>query len=91
MPDNVKISLQNALVIVGFILTVGISYSAVAGRIGANDDLDRVQSAEIKALQEQEALSALERQENRIMWRQVRESQVRIELWIKEIDKVTGE
>ena len=90
MPDNVKISLQNALVIVGFILTVGISYSAVAGRIGANDALDEVQSAEIKSLQEQEKLSALERQENRLMWRQVRESQARIELWIKEIDRVEG-
>jgi hypothetical protein len=90
MPDNVKISLQNALVIVGFILTIGISFSAVAGRIGANEDLDLVQSAEIKSLQEKEVTAALQRQENRLMWQQVMDSQVRIELWIKEIEKVEG-
>lgn len=86
MSDNIKMSLQNAIVIVGFILTVGISYSAISGRVEANEKIDLVQSQDIKDLKAGEHSAALERQENRLMYKNIQESQARVEAWMSTIE-----
>lgn len=84
--DSIKMSLQNSLVIVGVILSVGISYSAISGRLTANEALDLVQGLDIKSLQKGEHQSALERQENRLMYKNIQESQARVENWMSTIE-----
>ena len=90
MPDNIRMSLQNGLVIVGVILSVGISYSAISGRLTANEALDLMQSVDIKSLQTGEHNAALERQENRLMYKNIQESQARIEKWMSTIEMKEG-
>ena len=86
MPDNIKISLQNGLVIVGVILSVGISYSANSGRLTANEALDLVQGVDIKSLQQGESRAALERQENRLMYKNIQESIARVENFVSTLE-----
>jgi hypothetical protein len=86
MPDNIRMSLQNGLVIVGVILSVGISYSAISGRLTANEAMDFVQSHDIKSLQQNEQVAALERQKNTSRYEEIQKSQARIENWISKIE-----
>jgi hypothetical protein len=86
MPDNIKMSLQNGLVIVGVILSVGISFSAITGRIEANEALDFVQGQDIKTLQKNETIAALARQKNTSRFEAIQDSQARIEDWISKIE-----
>jgi hypothetical protein len=86
MPDNIRMSLQNGLVIVGVILSVGISYSAITGRIEANEAMDFVQGQDIKVLQKNETIAALARQKNTSRYESIQQSQARIEVWISKIE-----
>ncbi|MHC5062164.1 MAG: hypothetical protein ACYTFK_13960 [Planctomycetota bacterium] len=88
MPDNIKVSLNNAIVIVGFILTVGISYSAIASRIGTNESLDDRQGIRIDKLELGAVRAQSERNEARIRDEYTVDSLRRIEEWIKEIDEI---
>ena len=86
MADNIRMSLQNGLVIVGVILSVGISYSAITGRIEANEAMDFVQGQDIKVLQRNEQAAALARQKNTSRFESIQKSQARIEDWISKIE-----
>ena len=64
MPDKFKMSLQNGLVIAGVILSVGISYSAINGRVEAQENINLAQSVDIK--DNEDGISSLALQNTRI-------------------------
>ena len=88
MPDNIKLSLHNAIIIVGFILTVGISYSAIASRINTNEKLDESQGVRIEKLEAGAIEAQSERDEAKIHQKYTVDALRRIEVWIREIDEV---
>jgi hypothetical protein len=88
MVDKIKMSVQNAMVIIGFILTVGISYSAIAGRISANEGLDTRQEVRIDKLEYGAVKAQRERDEARIRGEYQVAALLRIEEWIKDIDEI---
>jgi hypothetical protein len=88
MPDNIKMSLHNAIIIVGFILTVGISYSAIASRISANESLDERQGVRIEKLESGAVRAQSERDEAKIRDEYTVAALNRIEDWIKDIKEI---
>jgi len=92
MSDNVKMSLHNALTIVGLLVACGVSYASIQGRVKQTEIVNNRQDADIISLGEADHRAELERQENRLMYKDIKAANIRIENWISTIElKARGE
>ena len=88
MPDNVKISLSNALVVMGLVLSGGITYASLQSRIANGEDMDFRQDERIEKLEYGAHQAEKERNEARIRDEYTVDALRRIEEWIKELDEI---
>ncbi len=88
MPDNIKMSLQNALTIVGAIIAFGIAYSSMAGRAEIGEKNDVKQDERIEKLEYGAHEASKERVEAKTRDEYTVAALSRIEDWIKGIDEI---
>jgi hypothetical protein len=88
MSDQVKLSFSNALVVVGLVLSGGITYASLQSRIANGETVDVKQNERIEKLEYGAIEAQSERDEARIRDEYTVDALRRIEEWIKEIDQV---
>lgn len=88
MSDTVKMSLNNGLVIIGLVLSGGITYASLQSRIGNGENTDIEQNKRIEKLEFGAHEAEKERDEARIRSEYTVDALRRIEKFIEEIDRI---